>query len=105
MDTASAVAKFIGNIADRASLRAQSVDAEGIYTNRRTTEPLSLGAGVPQASLHTLDDQTTFQFGYGARDGENHLASRRGRVHLLTQADERDTERIECLKRAEQVAD
>jgi hypothetical protein len=105
MDKTAGYAKVFRNLADGATLVAQTADRGGINDDARPTECLPLGASVPQSGPDALYDQAAFEFGDSAQDGKDHLAGRRGRVHLLTQTDECDAEGVEGFERPKQVRD
>ena len=54
--------------------------------NTRAAETLSLGLRIPQADADPFDDQRTFKFSDGTKDGEDQIAGWRTSVELLGEA-------------------
>jgi hypothetical protein len=68
-----------------------------VHCHLRPPKPLSLGARVPEAGSHTLNDEAPLKGADGAEYRKDHLANRRRRVHLLGEGNEFDAQGAERL--------
>ena len=84
-------------------LGTQAGNSGRVHGNPGAAELPALGFRIPEAGADSLRDQAAFELGHGAEHGKNHLASGRGRVHLLGQADKLNSERLKGFERPEKM--